>query len=135
MTTKVQLNRIRILIEELEKLRAQHGRGIKFDMGLYVSTLNFDLPTAIKNPCGTYACLVGKAGLIPRIRRMGFRWTQAAGGGYDFRYKKCRGSDAIRTFFGDAVSAEIFHGPGMDRISTLFQGIKALKKFVANATA
>jgi len=82
MTTKVQKERIEVLIEELEKLRAKHGRKVKFDMGVWCKATKEDIPEAIKNPCGTYACLAGKAGLIPRIRRMGFKWVYSKKLGY-----------------------------------------------------
>ena len=84
-TTKVQLRRINILIEELEELR-RTTKDIKFEMGTWCELEYVDdgqsatdlqklIRNATKNPCGTAACLAGKAGLIPRIRKMGFMWN------------------------------------------------------------
>ena len=137
MTTKAQLRRINILIEELEKLRKENPKG-KFDMGTWCSIkraatrllLRKQILEAIQNPCGTAACLAGKAGLIPRIRRMGFKWDTAKSRGNvaDFRYKKLIGNVAVQFFFGSAVFHRVF--TRTYSISTLYQGIQALKCFV-----
>lgn len=142
MTTKIQLKRIEILIEELEKLRKENPRGI-FDMGDWCALdsaptkteLDKQIKEATKNPCGTAACLAGKAGLIPRIRQMGFRWgsrvsilgwdSYAYGG---FRYKDYFDDNAIEAFFGEEVLNTVFYDTAT--INTLYQGIKALKKFI-----
>lgn len=129
MTTKAQLNRIRILIEELEKLRKEHGRKVKFAMGVWCDLEDKSLREAVRNPCGTYACLAGKAGLIPRIRRMGFKCFDDDFG-VDFKYKSHSGTSAIEKFFGKEIMRSVFTRYAMT-IPTLFQGILALKRFVA----
>ena len=137
MTTKVQLRRIEILIEELEKLRKAKPKG-KFNMRIWCAlkraatraVLRKQIREAVKNPCGTSACLAGKAGLIPRIRKMGFKWDTIDrwGDHGGFRYKKFIREAAVRAFFGDDVYWGVFNRP--HSITTLFQGINALKSFV-----
>jgi len=134
-TTKVQLDRIRILIEELEKLRKDNPKG-KFNMGIWCdlefartkTKLQKQIMEATKNPCGTAACLAGKAGLMPRFRRMGFKWTAHSSGYADFSYKGNLGDDAVKAFFGYDVFTDVFLNT--NEIKTLFQGINALRQFV-----
>jgi len=136
MTTPVQLRRIRILIEELEKLRKDNPKG-KFNMGIWCALtkavdrfiLRKEILEATKDPCGTVACLAGKAGLIPRIRRMGFKWdpTGRRKAHANFRYREHRGVGAVTAFFGEDVLYHVFR---IMTINTLYQGIQALKIFV-----
>jgi len=156
MTTKVQLKRINILIEELEKLRASTPRP-KFNMGMWCELTGRDekdswgravsndtraelrakIKAAVLNPCGTAACLCGKAGLMPRFRRMGFRWDVSKSGKVEGKFyysKRGRARDtygevATMEFFGFDVYDDVFIN--VDEIKTLSQGIKALKRFVA----
>jgi len=145
MTTPTQLRRINILIEELIKLRQRaidRDREIEFNMaswmepGMSSPNLRSKIDKAVRNPCGTEACLCGKAGLIPRIRRLGFKWDiipKSYGTSANFQYTggdgdRYHGSHAVKEFFGEDVTEEVFLG-GQD-INTLFQGIQALKRFV-----
>ena len=137
-----QLFRIKVLIEELVRIRAETDKP-KFNMkhwcelarGKSITFLNKLIGKAIKNPCGTSCCLAGKAGLLPKIRRMGFKWeakpssspvrgAPATGG---FRYQHNVDDNAVKKFFGTMCYWEVF----MDLygISTLLQGIEALKRF------
>lgn len=144
MTTPIQLHRIEILIEELEKLRQRakkRKQEIQFFMGNWITpelaspNLKDKIAKAVRNPCGTQACLAGKAGLISKIRRMGFKWEILPGSrgtesNFQFtenRYR-FRGDSAVKAFFGGDVTKEIFLGS--QSIKTLFQGIQALKRFV-----
>lgn len=145
-TTTKQLTRIKILIEELESLR-ENTEKPAFDMGTWCEISEADTKTkiqkqiseAVKNPCQTAACLAGKAGLMPRFRRMGFSWRfshfgilfgkNEIGACASFKYKEYKGVLAVKMFFGADVTKEVF----MQTlgIRTLFQGINALKEFVA----
>lgn len=144
ITTQIQINRLNVLIEELEKLRANTAKP-KFEMRNWMAEtlskfatkvgLHKAIMDATKNPCGTAACLAGKAGLIPRIRRLGFRWdvmetktfmtnqAQAC-----FHFDGYTGDVAVKHFFGWEAFSEVFMALG--EITTLFQGIKRLKKLV-----
>lgn len=136
MTTRVQLRRIKILIEELEKLPTD---GVfKMDTwcelsGGFGTSLKSKIRKAVRNPCGTAACLAGKAGLIPRIRRMGFKWDVLGRWGHhaNFRYKTFIGGSARWEFFGEDVNDAVF--TSIDTIDTLPEGIEALKEFVKDA--
>jgi len=147
MTTPIQLHRIKILIEELTKLRQRaidKSRGIEFDMTTWMDpelcspNLGTKINKAVKNPCGTSACLAGKAGLIPKIRKLGFQWDitpksygTSAGFSYtenEFRYT---GNSAVSLFFGGGVFKAVFLD--VKGINTLHQGIMALKRFVHKA--
>ncbi len=144
MTTLIQLHRIEVLIEELTKLRQRsidRGREIEFYMGNWITTdlcsphLKDKITKAVRNPCGTQACLAGKAGLIPRIRRLGFKFDivpGSYGAKAEFQYTEngitWSENSAIRMFFGEDVTKKIFIGS--QDIHTLFQGIQALKRFV-----
>lgn len=141
--SKQQLFRVKVLIEELEKMRKSNPSP-KFHMKSWCELacarsrtfLNKLIRRATKNPCGTTACLAGKAGLIPKIRRMGFKWearelssellrsTTARAG---FKFKDKVDDNAVKEFFGIMCYWEVF----MDiyGISTLIEGIKALKGF------
>lgn len=145
-TTKVQKGHIRVLIEELEKL--QDTKDIQFNMSHWCELglrKPFDAPMpreelreaillATKNPCGTSACLAGKAGLIPRIRRMGFKWGVSRGGAIKgiFRYtnngRELTGDAAVCAFFGERVFEIVF--TGRFDIKTIPQGIQALENFL-----
>ena len=141
MTTK-QLRRVKILITELEKLRAT-TKTPKFNMGQWMSRLlkrrnskkamKIAIMEATREPCNTSACLAGKAGLIPKIRRMGFRWDVIGANSYgegvaDFRYKDFIGDEAVKQFFGYDTYSDVFLNTY--DINTLFQGINALKRAV-----
>ncbi len=144
MTTPIQLHRIEILIEELEKLRQrakERKEEIEFNMGFWITpemegpNLKGKIDKAVRNPCGTAACLAGKAGLIPRIRRLGFKFDivpGSYGAKAEFQYTEngfnYRENSAIGAFFGEDVTKKIFIGS--HNIDTLFQGIQALKRFV-----
>jgi len=141
--SKQQLFRVGVLIEELVRLRKETPRP-KFNMKSWCSIASGTSKTflmkligqAVKNPCGTSACLAGKAGLIPKIRRMGFRWEvmrQSADrkrrlipAKAGFRYKRSIDCNAVKKFFGPMCYWEVF----MDiyGIHTLLQGIDSLKR-------
>lgn len=156
MTTEIQLKRLGILVEELEKLRdSVPASEVCFDMGQWCELQNAesrttrtkilaDIEAATLNPCNTYACLAGKAGLIPRIRRAGFKWTISdpkAGEDDDscwshteFQYKDraghvVKGHDAITAFYGESAMSNVFlhHSHGID---TLQDGIELLTTFI-----
>jgi len=140
--TSKQLFRVEVLIEELVRLRKETPKP-QFNMKNWCLLASARTKTflaqligrAVKNPCGTTACLAGKAALIPKIRRMGFRWEvmrpkshrrgQMAKAG--FRYKRNIADKAVKQFFGPMCYWEVF----MDiyGINTLLQGIDALKRF------
>ncbi len=138
-----QYRRVKILITELEKLRKTTKKP-KFYMGNRMSrilqkrvskrALRIAIMEATREPCGTEACLAGKAGLIPRIRRMGFKWDvmdEPGEYGYakaNFRYKFYKGDEAVRHFFGRDIFNDIFMNTA--GIKTLFQGINKLKAAV-----
>lgn len=146
MTHPKQLNHIRLLISELEKLQKETPEP-EFDMNIWCSLANSDLQfdreqlerqieKATENPCGTAACLAGKAGLIPAIRKLGFKWAVSSKknniGHRDFpagqfQYKDRRGRAATEEFFGVSVMHMVFES---DQIYTLQEGIDALKAFV-----
>lgn len=148
MTTPVQLKRLNVLIEELERLRANTVKP-KFNMGNWMSNalsrfktkvgLHKAIMEATENPCGTAACLAGKAGIIPKIRRMGFKWDvlpefsylngQAQAG---FHYNGWTGDYAVKEFFGQEAFHECFMAIG--EIKTLLQGINKLKSVVKYET-
>lgn len=152
MTTLVQLKRIKILIEELESLK-ETTKKPAFDMHQWCeigelrtkALMQKQINKAVKNPCQTAACLAGKAGLMPRFRRMGFSWAFSHYGPSgvihnrlvalaDFRYRDrhkhvWKGTFALEKFFGIPVYRQIFMRTY--KIRTLFQGINALKRFVA----
>jgi hypothetical protein len=153
MTNGDQIKRIHILIEELEIIKKETSRQ-KFNMHEWCELMKFHTRAALKravkgatkNPCGTSACLAGKAALIPRLRKMGFKWdflkledigypgenkTQAVAG---FIYKergqwgeRFEGDEAVKQFFGLRAYQDVFHN---FRIKTLARGIKELKAFV-----
>jgi hypothetical protein len=141
--TEKQYRRVKILITELEKLR-QTTKKPKFYMGNWMSrllqkrrskrALHIAVMEATREPCGTEACLAGKAGLIPKIRRMGFKWDVTdRTDEYDyaianFRYKVYTGDEAVRAFFGRDIFNQVFMNTS--GIKTLFQGINALKRAV-----
>lgn len=138
--SKEHLFRVKVLIEELEDLRANTQKP-KFNMkswcelviGHSKTFLKKLIGEAVKNPCGTVGCLAGKAGLIPKIRRMGFRWEVLPGqknrapARAGFRYKNFTTDAAVRQFFGRMCYWEVFMD--MYGINTLLQGIDALKRF------
>ncbi len=147
--TDIQIKRTEVLIEELIKLRATTEKP-QFNMKQWMSNfltrmpgakalLHREIMEATKNPCGTSACLAGKAGLIPRIRRMGFKWDVVpepkSSRYYDtracFQYDGLTGDNAAVAFFGNAVYHGVFMNYG--EIRTLLQGINALKEVVAKA--
>jgi hypothetical protein len=145
----IQLKRTKVLIVELHKLRDNTEKP-KFNMGDWMNNLLSRMSSkaalhkaimeATKNPCGTAACLAGKAGLIPRIRRMGFKWDvlpersyltgQAQAG---FHYDGWTGDHAVQEFFGSDVFHEVFMD--ISGIRTLLQGIRALEKIVKEEEA
>lgn len=59
------------------------------------------LRAAIRNPCGTAACIAGKAGLMPVFRRQGLRYNYQDSGQYQKQLEK---------FFGIAVTRAVFLG-------------------------
>ena len=139
--SKAQLFRIEVLIEELVRLRKDTPKPM-FSMknwcllarGRTQTFLKQLIGAAVKDPCGTTACLAGKAGLIPKIRRMGFRWEVMKGrrgrglpARAGFRYKNNIEDKAVKSFFGPMCYWEVF----MDiyGINTMLQGIDALKRF------
>lgn len=138
--SREHLHRIKVLIEELEDLRANTPKP-KFNMKAWCEIVRGKSKTflrkligaAVKNPCGTSGCLAGKAGLIPKIRRMGFRWEVLPGcrshrpATAGFRYKNFTTDAAVRQFFGRMCYWEVFMD--MYGINTLLQGIVALKRF------
>ncbi len=144
MTTLIQLHRIEVLIEELTKLRQRsidRKEEIEFNMVFWITpemegpNLKGKIDKAVRNPCGTQPCLAGKAGLNPRIRRLGFKFDIVPGSygtKAEFQYTEngfnYRENSAIKAFFGEDVTKKIFIG-GQD-IHTLLQGIQALKRFV-----
>ncbi len=145
---KQQYKRTKVLIEELIKLRANTEKP-KFQMKNWMSEalkkmaskvgLHKAIMDATKNPCGTTCCLAGKAGLIPRIRRMGFKWDVRPGpvdakhyswsaqpwARACFQFDGWTGDAAARKFFGDTVFEKVFMN--VAGIRTLLQGIKALQ--------
>ncbi len=144
MTTQIQIDRLNVLIVELEALRANTKKP-KFDMGNWMSGALTRLTTkvglhkaimeATENPCGTASCLAGKAGLIPKIRRMGFKWDVMPDRSYltgqaqaGFHYDGWTGDFAVQEFFGSEAFHEVFMA--ISEIRTLLQGIKALKRLV-----
>ena len=141
--TKAQLFRVGVLIEELEKVR-KSTPSPKFNMKSWCTLHRAATKTflkkligqAVKNPCGTTACLAGKAGLLPKIRRMGFRWEVMRPKSYrqrghpahaGFRYKHNIEVNAVKKFFGTMCYWEVFMN--IYGINTLLQGIDALKRF------
>ncbi len=139
-----QLKRCKILITELHELRKNTIKP-KFNMGNWMcdtlsrmtrkGRLHRAIMEATKNPCSTAACLAGKAGLIPRIRRMGFKWDVLSGVSYltgqaqaGFHYGGYTGDDAVKAFFGSDAFHDIFMDLG--GIRTLLQGIRALERLV-----
>jgi len=155
MTSKTQLNRLSILSTELSKLSdAMPAESVRFDMGLWCELTNADsllsradlekqITEATRNPCNTYACLCGKAGLIPRIRRMGFKWAIRelnVDPNYDgrrpcvgeFQYKNLRDHEAIREFFGDGAMDNVFLNHSS--IETLDEGIELLEDYIQKET-
>lgn len=142
ITTSLQLHHIKVLIEELEKLRTETPKP-KFEMSRWIdalltfgrnkTSLRKTIHEATLHPCRTSACLAGKASLIPRIRRMGFRWDfwdfnvhgEATAA---FHYRGYFGTSAVRKFFGEDVYYQVF--VNLENIRTLLQGIKALKQFM-----
>jgi len=152
MTNKEQINRLKVLIEELEiiykgprkKSSINMSEWCELDKFHSMAALTRAIKIATEDPCGTSACLAGKAGLIPRIRKMGFKWdfdhsqpvgfewerkTQAVAG---FVFKERghlprKGDIAVKEFFGERAFQDVFHN---FNIKTLFQGIRELKAFV-----
>ncbi len=141
--SKVQYNRTKILIEELKTLRANTPKP-KFRMANWMSEfltkmfhkkdLHQAIMDATREPCGTACCLAGKAGLIPRIRRLGFKWDVLDGGSAwsdakaNFQYKDEIGNEAVKLFFGSYLFCRVFMNT--EGLRTLLQGIKALQDAV-----
>lgn len=144
--TPIQIRRVKILIRELKFLRANTPNPV-FRMGEWMcniltkrkskKVLHQDIMKATKQPCGTAACLAGKAGLIPAVRRMGFKWdVYTKDQAFDlfgnaragFQFGSHLGDNAVVAFFGQMAFSEVF----MDirGIRTLLQGIKALEAVV-----
>lgn len=143
--TETQYKRTKVLIEELIKLRSNTVKP-KFKMKNWMSEtltkmfrkedLHAEIMEATRNPCGTACCLAGKAGLLPRIRRMGFKWDVIPGpkrfswsdAKADFQFNGETGTKATREFFGSHVFERVFMNTS--HIRTLLQGIKALQAVV-----
>ena len=140
--TEFQINNCKILIEELTKLQETVKEPI-FDMSRWVDPildhfrtkkgLHAKIMEVTKNPCGTAACLAGKAGLIPRIRKMGFKWDVVVHKNYlheataTFMFDDLQENEAVRAFFGTTTFQKVFL---RTKIRTLNGGIRVLKRHV-----
>lgn len=141
--TGVQLNRIKMLIEEFEIILEDRNARIhmrdwcELEYAETKEEAKRKLKDAVDNPCGTAACLAGKAGLMRRFRNLGFKWTMKFEPGFfsydeghfsgEFEYRDSTGDDAVREFFGDDAYEELF----MDfTIKSVRGGIYRLKQFV-----
>ncbi len=141
MTNKVQLRRVKMLIEEFEEiLRTVPKPNFNMKMwcelrtsNLVNSNLRAKIREAVKNPCGTAACLAGKAGLMPRFRRLGFKWDDIFDQNTEFygtfSYDGAVGNYAVKRFFGTDVFHDVFINT--DNIVTIKGGIYHLKLCVA----
>lgn len=143
--TNFQINNCKILLEELEKLQ-QATKAPVFSMERWVNpildrartqkALHKRIMQVTDNPCGTAACLAGKAGLIPRIRRLGFKWDVLTGkrrcffGGdakANFQYDIYEGTNAVCAFFGGDTFREVFM---RTKIRTLNGALRVLRKHI-----
>ena len=144
--TPIQITRCKVLIRELKLLKANTVKP-KFFMGNWMSLfltkrrttreLHQDIMEATRNPCGTACCLAGKAGLIPAIRRMGFKWdVYTKDQAFDlfgnaragFQFGSHLGDAAVINFFGQLAFSDVFMN--IYNIHTLLQGIKALEAVI-----
>ncbi len=138
---ETQISHCKVLIEELTKAQKAERKPI-FSMKRWVDPgiegagtkkeLHERIMKVTLDPCGTAACLAGKAGLFPRIRKLGFKWDVIAGGyrGYaraNFSYGDRRGSQATRAFFGDSTFDNVFM---RTQIRTLKGALRVLKHHV-----
>lgn len=115
--------RFDILIEEFEKFDAgyvhmQHW--FVFDDPTTTFISGDYLNSAMENPCGTAACIAGKAGLMERFQGMGFGFsTDSPNSGFD---RHCV------QFFGKVVRDFIFMGDfAMNHIKTPQQAVLLMK--------
>ncbi len=122
------LRRIKILIEEFEKFG---NKGFVY-MDEWVNTDNVPesdmgrgdrkfIIEAGKNPCGTAACIAGKAGLMPRFRRLGFKYNIYWG---SFNVSADR-------FFGESFHEAVFVGRfAVSNVHTPKQAVILMKAFL-----
>lgn len=120
--------RVEILLEELEKLPKESfvymtdwvvagGKLSESDEARFVRS-------AMKNPCGTAACIAGKAGLMPRFRKLGFRWNFEEQ--YDFE-------DAVYDFFGLMTHRIVFANTlAIQIVDTVEQAVVLVRHFLNN---
>lgn len=140
--TNLQIEHCKILVEELEKLQKATKAPV-FSMERWVNPildrartqalLHKRIMDVTKNPCGTAACLAGKAGLIPRIRRLGFKWDIVKGRYYggdakaNFKYGTSEGTYAVTAFFGYSTFTNVFM---RTKIRTLNGALRVLRKHI-----
>lgn len=148
--TNFQINNCKILVEELVKLQATVDNPV-FDMERWVNprldrartqkALHKRIMKVTDNPCGTAACLAGKAGLIPRLRRLGFKWDVLKGkhrrffGGdakANFQYGIYEGTNAVSAFFGCRTFTNVFM---RTKIRTLNGALRVLRKHIREEEA
>ena len=142
--TEKQISNCKVLIEELVKAQKAERKPIfsmerwiapDFDHGPTKKALHEKIMKVTLDPCGTAACLAGKAGLFPRIRKLGFKWDVVAGrpfnGGYyaraNFSYQGLIGSAATKEFFGESTFNSVFI---RTKIRTLSGALRVLKKHI-----
>lgn len=109
-----EYGRIAQLADELEKLEGfiymtDWVRGVSMD----------DVEAAYANPCGTAACIAGKAGLMSVFHARGYKWD-----GFGFTTRP-------EVFFGRRVYYSIFVGTwAQDNIHTPQQAALVLRDFL-----
>lgn len=102
MTPK-QKARLRKLADYLSKLKPDAHR--KFDMGSWFETtiekIKVNPKTGVcTTVCGTSACALGHAALIPEFQKAGLRLVVNKDGSGHVRYRGATGTEAAETFFG-----------------------------------
>ncbi len=95
----IHRQRLAQLADELDKLEGF----INMKAWVYVGAGT--LEDAQAHPCGTAACIAGKAGLMPVFRAQGFRWWFPSPA---FRHGEFTEKPSV--FFGDDVSNAVFTG-------------------------
>jgi len=115
---EIYKKRIKQLIKEFKK----QGTAGAIHMNSWV----YGRPDSVKalaNPCGTAACIAGKAGLMPAFRKKGFRWN----------FLTRRFSNPPEVFFGNEVYCAVFIGTWCSKhIHTPAQAVLVLEDFLEN---
>ncbi len=146
--TETQISNCKVLIEELTKAQKAERKPIfsmerwidpNLDSGPSKKALHEKIMKVTLDPCGTAACLAGKAGLFPRIRKLGFKWDVISKAGYlgavaraSFSYQGLIGTDATREFFGRSTLDNVFM---RTKIRTLNGALRVLKRHVKDKEA